>query len=485
MSLRASLAGVAALVLPLGVALAQTEGAQSDDAALRQELEEQKQRLLILERKLELQEEAAQADKKAAAVVKANNGRFSFQTADGANVVKFRGVLHIDGRRYTDDITAETADTFLLRRVRPTLEGTIGNIYDFRFTPDFAGGKTIILDSYVAARFKPWSVVTAGKFKVPVGLERLQSASDIRFIERAFPTSLVPNRDIGVQLSGDVKGGVVNYSVGYFNGVTDGGSSDGNTANGAAAADIENDTKGDWAARVFFQPFLNSDNFALRGLGFGVAGTYVDSTGSAGTTLLTSYRTPGQQSFFSWRGNTPATGTTPAGTNATFADGERLRVSPQFYYYVGQFGLLGEYVKVSQDVTRVNNAVTRSDTIDTSAWHLQFSWFLTREEEAFKGFTPGSTFEPGKPGRGAWELVARVHELSVDDAAFAGGADSFANPSTAARKARAFGVGVNWYLNQSVKVSLNYDQTRFDGGAANGGDRPDEKAIFTRLGLAF
>ena len=151
------------------------------------------------------------------------------------------------------------------------LEGTFNSIYDFRFTPDFAGGRTFILDAFVAARLKPWAVVTAGKFKVPVGLERLVSANDLRFIERAFPTSLVPNRDLGMQLGGDIAGGVVNYSVGYFNGVSDGGSSDGNTP----TPDAENDTKGDWAARVFFQPFLNSDNFALRGLGFGVAGTYV------------------------------------------------------------------------------------------------------------------------------------------------------------------------------------------------------------------
>ena len=46
--------------------------------------------------------------------------------------------------------------------------------------------------------FQPWFAVTAGKFKVPVGLERLQSANDIRFVERAFPTSLLPNRDLGV-----------------------------------------------------------------------------------------------------------------------------------------------------------------------------------------------------------------------------------------------------------------------------------------------
>jgi phosphate-selective porin OprO and OprP len=480
MSFRRAWAGAAALWLPWTASFAQTTEAANDAAALRQRVEEQEQRLLILERKLELQEEAAKTTAASAPIVKASGGKFSFQTPDGANVVKFRGVLHFDGRRFGDDVTPETADTWLLRRVRPTVEGTIADIYDFRFTPDFAGGRSIILDAYVAARFRPWAVVTAGKFKVPVGLERLQSASDIRFIERAFPTSLVPNRDLGLQLSGDFASGVLSYSLGYFNGVSDGGSSDGNTP----TADTENDTKGDWAARVFFQPFLNSDRIALRGLGFGIAGTYVDVTGSAATTLLPSYRTPGQQSFFSYRGNTAATSTTPALTNATFADGERLRLTPQLYYHLGRFGVLGEYVTVSQDVTRVNNAVTRSDSIDNTAWHVQLSWFATGEEETFKGFTPLSTFQPGKPGRGAFELVARYHELSIDAAAFGGGGDSFANPLTSARKARAAGVGVNWYLNQAVKWSLNYEQTRFDGGAATG-DRPDEKVLLTRIGLAF
>lgn len=482
MRVRAGWIGVAALSLPLGVAFAQSASSPQDEASLQQKIDEQEQRLKVLERKLELQEEAAQTATASAAVVKASAGSFSFQSGDGANVIRFRGLLQVDGRRFSDDITPQTADTWLLRRVRPIIEGTVFNIYDFRFTPDFAGGKTIVQDAYVAARFEPWAVVTAGKFKVPVGLERLQSASDIRFIERGFPTSLVPNRDIGLQLGGDLASGVFNYSFGYFNGVNDGSSSD-----SFATPDVEVDTKGDWAARVFFQPFLNSENFALRGLGFGVGATYVDVTGNATTvdasgkpttTLLASYKTTGQQTFFSYRGN--GTGL----TNATYADGQRLRVSPQFYYYLGRFGVLGEYVDVSQDVTRVNGAVTRSDTLDNKAWQVQFSWFVTGEDEAFKGFTPSSTFEPGKPGRGAFELVARYHELSVDDAAFAGGSDSFADPKKSARKARAAGVGVNWYLNQNVKWSLNYERTQFDGGAATG-DRPDEKAILTRFGLSF
>jgi phosphate-selective porin OprO/OprP len=453
--------------------------AADDLSELRERLEAQEQKIRVLERKLELQDEATKA---AVPVVRASPQQgFRIQSADAANVLRVRGVLHFDGRRFADDITPGTADTWLFRRIRPTLEGTLNGIYDFRFTPDFAGGRTFILDAFVAARLKPWAVVTAGKFKVPVGLERLVSATDLRFIERALPTSLVPNRDLGVQLGGDLAGGLVNYSFGYFNGVSDGGSSDGNTP----TADAENDTNGDWAARVFFQPFINSDNFALRNLGFGVAGTFVDSTGSTATTLLPSYRTPGQQTFFSYRGTTAASGATPA-VNGTFANGDRVRWTPQAYYSIGSFGVLGEYVNVSQDVTRATpTAGLRSETLDHTAWHVQLAWFATGEDEQFRGFTPGSIFSLDNKTWGAWELVARYHELDIDDAAFVGGTNSFANPDTAASKASAWGVGVNWYLNQNYKWSLNYDVTSFEGGAAAGADRSDEKAMFTRFALQF
>lgn len=467
--------------IALALGLAATAVPADELAELRERLEAQEQKIRILERRIELNDAAVQAAAPNTPIVRASPQQgFRIQSADGANVARLRGVLHFDGRYFPDDITPATADTWLLRRVRPTLEGTFNNIYDFRFTPDFAGGRTIILDAFVAARLKPWAVVTAGKFKVPVGLERLASATDLRFIERGLPTSLLPNRDLGVQLGGDIAGGVVNYSVGYFNGVNDGGSSDGNTP----TADAENDTQGDWAARLFFQPFLNSDNFALRGLGFGIAGTYVDSRGNATTTLLPGYRTPGQQTFFSYRGTTGASGTAPA-VNGTIADGERLRWTPQAYYSIGGFSVLGEYATVSQEVSRLTpTAGLRRAQLDNTAWQVQLAWFATGEDESFRGFTPQSVFDPGKGTWGALEWVARYHELDIDDDAFAGGVDSFANPASSASKASAWGVGVNWHLTQNYKWSLNYDVTRFEGGAASG-ERRDEQALFTRFAVGF
>jgi phosphate-selective porin OprO/OprP len=473
-------AAIAGLLSFAGSAVAQTPPAGNDNDELRREIEEQKQRLAVLERKLEIQDEATKAAASSAPKITANASRFQIGSADGANFIRLRGTLFADSRVYGGDSAPETGDTFLLRSVRPTIEGTFGNIFDFRFTPDFGSGRTIIVDAYAAARFNPGFVVTAGKFKPSVGLERLQTEGDLRFMERGLPTLLVPNRDLGVQLSGEFAGGAFAYQVGYFNGVADGNSSD-----ALPSPDVENDTGGDYAARVFFQPFINSDNFNLRGLGFGVGSTWQDVPGTAASPYLAAYRSQGQLSVFSYRANT-ATGVTP--NNATFANGERLRLAPQLYYYRGSFGFLGEYTQVKQDVSRNVAGVVLSDTLTNTAWQGQFSWFVTGEEESYKGFTPRSTFQSGSPtsgnGWGAFELVARYQELDVDDDAFVGGANSFANPLTAITKQKSYGVGVNWYPWNTVKLSINYDRTSFDGGAATG-DRPDEQALFSRFAINY
>ena len=154
------------------------------------------------------------------------------------------------------------------------------------------------------------------------------------------------------------------------------------------------------------------------------------------------------------------------------------------YYYVGSLGLIGEYTEVSQDVSRVVPTGLREGTVDTNAWQLAASYFLTGEEASFRGFKPKTTFSPSDGTWGAFEVVARVQSLSVDDAAFGGGADSFADPLASASQADSWGIGLNWYLNENVKWLLDYERTSFEGGAATG-DRPDEDAFQLRLALGF
>ena len=341
-------------------------------AAVQERLEALERKVRTLERQLGVEQETKAADKaKQTATISAGAEGFALKSTDEAFQLKLRGLLQADGRWFFEGENIPVAtpnngndDTWLLRRVRPILEGTAFNIFDFRFTPDFGNGKTVIQDAYVDARFLPWLQLKGGKFKTPFGIERLQSASNIRFVERALPNNLVPNRDLGVELQGDLGEGILSYSFAWLNGVNDGRSSE-------DFGDVDNNVDKDFAARIFAHPFQNTGLVPLQGLGVGFAVSYVDASGNATSTNLPDYRTSDQQRFFAYR-----TSTTNLTTN-TIADGKRLRLSPQGYYYYGPFGLLAEYVRVSQDVTRVNSAVTRTDELDHEAWQVAASYTVS------------------------------------------------------------------------------------------------------------
>jgi phosphate-selective porin OprO/OprP len=459
----------AAFALPLA---AQAQEVSNEELLKR--IEEQEQKILVLERKLEITDEAAASAKESNATVSAGPKGFSLRSADGKNTLRLRGTVHLDGRYVEGEDPTLSIDTFQATRVRPTLEGTFAGIYDFKIMPDFGQGRTVIQDAYLAARFNPASVLTVGKFKSPVGLERLQSANDIRWVQRGYPTSLAPNRDIGMQIGGDLGGGRFSYQAAFLNGSNDGGSSE-------TFADVDVSDDKEYALRLFAHPFAESDSFVLRGLGFGVAGTFTDQTGNSLQPLLPSFRTPGQSTFFRFRQFSTTVGA-PAGT---IADGERTRIAPQMYYYVGSLGLIGEYTEVEQEVSRVVPTGVRSATVDTYAWQLAASYFLTGEEASFRGFQPKARFSLEDNTWGAFELVARAQALKVDENAFTGGSNSFADPLTNASEAESWGVGLNWYLNENVKWLLDYERTSFEGGAAGGADRPDEDAVQLRLAIGF
>ncbi|WP_309640447.1 porin [Flavobacterium sp.] len=508
---------------------------------LRGLVQELSQQVKILARKGEVAEEDATAAKKTTPVVKASANGFGLESADGKNSVKFSGLLQADYRSYQDganDVRGrsngragslddegfhDANDTALLRRIRPTIQGTLFGKYDFRFTPDFAGGSATAVDAYLDARFDPAFKIRAGKYKPFVGLERLQSGGDLKFVERSYVTNaILPNRDVGISLYGDILGDKLAYAVGVNNGVVDGGN---------ASTGTEFDGSKEVTARLFATPFKDDIN-ALSGLGFGIAGTYTNidgeknlnftDTSAADATRngLPSYVTNGQQTFFRYGGG-------------VVADGNRTRIAPQANYYYGPFGLITEYARVSQEVSKavggspaaggalpaVNGVLDNtSRKLKHDAWEVAASYLITGEDASFKGVKPKNDFDLDKGGWGAWELVARYSEINLDNDTFknANGVKSgefgagsttaqaaglaYADASRSAKSAKSWTAGVNWYLNQNAKIQLNYEHTKFDGGAlaeglaqatnanatgSNVRDRESEDAILARFQVAF
>jgi phosphate-selective porin OprO/OprP len=372
---------------------------------------------------------------------------------DKSYVLRIRALMQADGRFFFKNDALQANDGFLIRRFRPSLEGTLFSLVDYRLLPEFAG-TVQILDAYADIHPREWLRLRVGKFKAPIGLERLQSDADLPLLERGLDQNLSSSRDIGIQLWGDIAGGIVHYSVGIFNGSVDSSSADNNDISHAK----------DFMGRVFFHPFRTEALSDFGNLGIGVAAGTGNRKGRlptavaglpiptvAAQTGLAPFRTAGQNTFFSYLA--PATDTTGALT--TFTHERSTRINPQLYYYYRSFGLLAEYLWLKQGVQKGNSTAE----LTQQAAHATVS-YTVGGTEGYDGATPEHMWDPAQRHWGAVQFAARVGWLGIDDATF----PTYANPIASVRSAVAITEGVTWVPRRSFHLAVNFEQTTFKGG---------------------
>ena len=374
--------------------------------------------------------------------VSAGQDGFAIESGNGDFRLQIGLLLHADGRFAIDDDDERVTDTFALKRVRPYLRGRFSRRFEFFLNPDFAGGTLVVQDAYVDTVFTQAFRIRAGKAKTPFGLERLQSASGMLFFNRAFPTSLAPNRDLGIQLLGDIRSGLVSYAVGVLNGVADGGS-----------ADVDTGDSKDVAGRVVVRPFHPLAASRLKGLGLAFSASAGRQAGGALPTFRTSLL---EQPFFSYSGAS--------------VNGVRRRYSPQVFYYFRSLGGYAEWVHTGTPVRR--DAIR--EEIAHDAWQVAASYVLTGETATESGVRPRSEFGFGTGGFGAFQVAARYHALKVDPRAVASG---LAAPGATPR-ADAWTVGLNWYLTRNVRHTFNVERTTFDDSGAGTSRRAENAFVF-------
>jgi phosphate-selective porin OprO/OprP len=435
---------------------------QTNNSAAQEQIRNLEQEVRSIEHQREVDQESAAATAKAQPRFTVGADGVNLVSADTNFALAFHGVLQVDSRSFFANDNVPGDNSFLLRRARPILQGTVYRDFDFIFVPDFGGSQVQIFDAYVNYRYSPELQFQAGKFKSPVGLETLQQDVNILFNERSLATDLVPNRDVGFTLHGDLFNGAASYAVGIFNGAPD---YSGTTTN----ADF--DSFKAFAGRVFFQPLKNSDVAPLKGLGFGLGGSYETDhawTNTAATALTSGYTTDGQQKFFAY-------------TNGVVGHGMHWRLAPQGSYYYGPLGVFGEYVISDQEVRNVPRQLNAD--LQNTAWDVSGSWLLTGEDATPNGVVPRYPFNPNRGHWGAWQVVGRYAQLDVDNNAF----PNFANPNSSASKAQAWSAGLNWYLNRNIRFDVSFSHTWFEGGNGSGATvtKQPENVLFTRIQLGF
>ena len=288
----------------------------ADNAATIEEISKKiaslEQELAILKRQQEVSAEQVKSDNQKNAKVELGRKGLKIASPDKKYEISLHGNFQFDGRSFINDDNNTGKDEFLVRQARPILDGKSGNA-SFRLVPDF-GATAKVMDVHADYEITEAANIRIGKFKPPIGLERYQSSMDNYFMELGQPSNLSPNRDVGLMAFGSDNNGIFEYQLGIFNGAADN-----------VNADTDGDDKKDLVARVFSHPLQNSSIVSLQGLGVGIGSSIGERDGSASNTLLSTYKTFGQQDFFTYR-------------SGTYANGKQWRLSPQGYWYNENYG---------------------------------------------------------------------------------------------------------------------------------------------------
>jgi phosphate-selective porin OprO/OprP len=195
----------------------QSQLAQSQQST-DQKIQQLEQKVEELQKEVKDDQAADNGQNSATTTADYVNG-FTIKSKDGNFVLHIGADVQIDNHTFVGSGSSAYTDNIVLRRVRPTFYGTVYKYIDYFIRPDFGIGTTAIYEAYVQLNYIPWFQVRAGKFKPPVGLERLQGDDDTGFVERGLPTLLVPQRDIGYQVGADLWKRRVAYKVVVIKGV--------------------------------------------------------------------------------------------------------------------------------------------------------------------------------------------------------------------------------------------------------------------------
>ena len=126
-------------------------------------------------------------------------------------------------------------------------------------------------------------------------------------------------------------------------------------------------------------------------------------------------------------------------------------------------------------------------------FYVLMSYLLTGEDRVTysRAITPLKPFNPSCPFAcpGAWELIARVSQLEVDERVFVPGKAQLANPATNSHQATELTLGFNWYFNTWVRMQFNWEHDFFADPVQLGGSASNltkyQDTLLTRFQIIF
>ncbi len=351
-------------------------------------------------------------------------------TADGFNCVGITGRLHLDVGTYSyRPNSAATAPQDLqggvnARRARIGLAGTFARDWDYALIVDGGGsqdGPVQLNNAYVSYKGFKGVRIEGGYMDVPYTLDEATSSNNITFMERA--SSQVLATDLGAGDNRAAFGVRANdnwwWAGAYLTGPTTG---------------YDHSLRVPYAAtgRLVFAP-INTDAGAFL---FGGDVLYLADTGGA----------PGVHDLrMRERIEVRIDPTRVLDTGALANVDSALVLSAEAAATVGSFHAQGEYFDYS---------ISRFALPDLhfKGGYVQAGYILTGEKRKYSsssgslgGVNPANPFFWDMTGStGAWEFAARYSYVDLNDSAVFGGTQENIT------------VGLNWYLNENMRMMFNW-----------------------------
>jgi phosphate-selective porin OprO and OprP len=363
----------------------------------------------------------------------------NFQSGDGKT---FKGKI---GGRMQYDIAGAEEDDFVkdvagdtdisteFRRARLYTSGEINQgvpVY-YILQMEFAGGDVRFADAYLGVKDIPFvGLFQVGQMYEPFSLEQLTSDNYVTFLERAAPIeAFSPARNVGGMILNDLFDERVTYSLGVFAN---------DESDDADAVPFESNTR--VTGRLTGLPWYDEASEGRHYLHLGVGGSVVNPEED-----IVRFRTRPEAHLAP---RYVDTGSFPADM-AYLANVEAL-----FTY--GPLSLQGEYFN-----TWVDSGATGDPNFQ--GFYLFASYFLTGDYRPYRKSNgtvdrvhPKKNLTFDGTGFGAWELLARVSQVDLNDGAVNGG------------RLTDYTLGLGWYLNPNTRMLFNYIYADLDRAGDSG-----------------
>lgn len=375
-------------------------------------------------------------------------GGFEAKTTNGKYFFKIGGRIQLDYNHFDGVINEEEDENgsdLFFRRARLEIECKYED-WLCTMAYNLTDGGSIDLLNTTYAGWGPLGLVTFGQQKENFGLEDTGSSKWITAMERSMPANAFDTGNtVGVKLSGSTP--LITYSIGAFKNSID---SEDNSLDFATTG------------RFVVRPLHEEGSLVHIGAGFTQRDGMFTSLGSR----------------LGVRGG--ETGALVNRGRSLYAPGlaadEMSAWNGEFAASFGPLHFMAEYF--DGELSGMDGA----PDIEVNGYYGQLGWILTGETRTYKNDI--AAFDKIKPTgfNGAFEVFARFDSLDFSD--------NVGNPFIATPtgdEAQTITLGINWYANSAIKVSLNYVHAEVDEGlpTADGGLVDDGDALVARLQFVF